>query len=236
MRQILVPALVLFLSVNAFANTAIETETAQIGKKGEIGISQSIEFERSPDGKAGGTLTQFEYGLSDKSEILIEPFFYVWEHPSGEDKVSGAGDLEITPSYEVLEENGVRPTVLLALKVKVPTGAKEVGGSGKYDYYPYFIFGQHAGGWTFNSNLGMNFVTPEDGGASEQTIIWDLEAEKSLIQGWTFFFEVFSAEEEVVTYSTAAQYEINEHSNVFVALSYDVQDATVIRPGVNFAF
>lgn len=83
-------------TASVFANTAIETETAQIGAKGDIGFSQSFEYEDAKDGTSQGTLTQFEYGITDRSEILIETFFYVSEHPDGESRVSGLGDLEIT--------------------------------------------------------------------------------------------------------------------------------------------
>src|SRR4051812_45145447 len=81
----------------ARANTAIETETAQIGEKGEVGISNSFEMEEAPDGDAMGTLSQFEYGITDRSEILIEPFFQQWEFPDVEPNSHGFGDLELTP-------------------------------------------------------------------------------------------------------------------------------------------
>lgn len=76
----LVVALLLQISVatavkTTLADTAIETETAQIGEQGEIGVSQSLEYEKATDGYHMGTLTQFEYGITDRSEILIEPFF-----------------------------------------------------------------------------------------------------------------------------------------------------------------
>ena len=159
------------VTTTAMANTAIETETAQIGNKGDIGFSQSIEFAKADDGSSGGTLTQFEYGLSDRAEILIEPFFYEWETPDGEKRVSGRGDLEITPSYMVIKEHSWVPAVLLASKIKVPTGAEKIGGTRKYDFYPYVILGQHYGDWTFNANLGVNFARPAEGGKFEKTTV-----------------------------------------------------------------
>ena len=39
----------------AHANTAIETETAHLGKQGAYAFSQSYEYARSKDGKSGGT-------------------------------------------------------------------------------------------------------------------------------------------------------------------------------------
>lgn len=225
-----------FCSSSLLANTAIETETAQIGKSGDIAISQSIEFEKGNDGRAIGTLTQFEYGLSDRAEILIEPFFHLWELPNGAPSENGTGDLEITPSYMVVLEKGWVPALLLAMKVKVPTGDKNLGGSGKFDLFPYLIFGQHAGGWIFNANFGLNFSNPKVAGSTEKTVIWDFEAERELANKVTLFYEVYSAEDNVISGSTALQYQFGEHFNAFVALAYTAEHSAIIRPGVNFEF
>src|SRR6478736_1545935 len=158
-------------SAIAYADTAIETETAQIGKKGEGNFSQAFEFEDGKDGSAQGTLTQIEYGLSDRGEILIEPFLFVRLSTEGDPTETGMGDLEITPSYMIVKEDGWTPAVLLAFKVKVPTGAKNVEGTGKFDYFPYVIFGQHVGAWTLNANLGVNFAKPQEGGSFDKTVV-----------------------------------------------------------------
>lgn len=221
---------------NAFCNTAIETETAQIGAKGDMAFSQSIEYGKAKDGSSGGTLTQFEYGLSDRAEILIEPFFYQWDSPDGEKKVSGTGDLEITPSYMMVMENDWVPAILIATKIKVPTGSKEVGGTKQYDYYPYLIFGQHYRDWTFNANFGVNFARPVEGGAFKHTTVWDLEAEQEVTKNWTAFFEVYSAEDGIKTVSTAAQYQLAKHFNAFVAVGYTEEHELIIRPGFNIEF
>ena len=69
-----------------YADTAIETETAQIGKKGDFAVSQAYQYARATDGTSGESVTQFEYALSDRAEILVEPFFYTFDHPKGEKK------------------------------------------------------------------------------------------------------------------------------------------------------
>lgn len=221
-------------AISATANTAIETETAQIGKQGDFAFSQSYEYGRSKDGTSGGTLTQFEYALGDRAEILIEPFFYTWEHPKGEERVSGLGDLEITPSYEVALEGNWEPSILTALKVKVPTGSRDAGSSGKFDFMPYLIFGQHLDGWTFNANIGVNFSKPEDGGKYEATAIWAVEAEREIIPDLTVFLEAFSTEDNVKTVSTALEYEWAENFNTFAAASYTEDHESIFRIGFNF--
>ncbi len=224
------------LATSASADTAIETETAQIGKKGDFGFSQAYEYGRAKDGTSGGTLTQFEYGLSDRAEILVEPFFYTWEHPDGGPNVGGLGDLEITPSYMVITEDGWRPSVLTALKLKVPTGSERAGSSGKFDYMPYLIFGQHFGEWTVNGNTGVNITTPETGGEYGTTATWALEAEREIAPDLTLFVEGFSTEDKLKTVSTALEYQWTDHFNTFAAAGYNQDDEAIFRLGLNVEY
>lgn len=225
------------IAMPAKADTAIETETAQLGKKGEIGISQAYEYAKADDGTSGGTLTQFEYAISDRAEILVEPFFYTWDHPDGEDKVSGLGDLEITPSYEFVTEDNWRPAIVAAFKLKVPTGAEEAGSTGKFDYMPYLIFGQHYAGFTFNANIGVNITTPEDSSESYgKTTTWALEAEREILPNTTMFVEGFSTEDNVKTVSTAVEYQWTKQFNTFVAAGRTEENEDIFRVGMNFEF
>lgn len=85
------------------ADLVLETETAGLGKKGEGLLSAALQVEREKDGgTAYFTLNQFEYAITDRAEILIEPFFYEWDKPRNAPAFSGAGDLEITPSYMIV--------------------------------------------------------------------------------------------------------------------------------------
>lgn len=174
--------------------------------------------------------------MSDRSEILIEPFFYTWDHPKDESKVDGLGDLEITPSYEVVLEDHWVPAILTALKVKIPTGSEKAGSSGKFDYMPYLIFGQHYGGWTFNANLGMNFVSLPDGEGFGRTTTWCLETEREIAPRLTNFLEVFSTEDHVQTASTALEYQWNEHLNTFGAVGYTKEHEAIFRLGFNLGY
>ncbi|MEO6078172.1 MAG: transporter [Steroidobacteraceae bacterium] len=228
-------ALTCVAAAPSHADTAIETETAQIGRKGESNFSQAFEFEDGPDGSGQGTLTQYEYAFSDRAEILIEPFFYQRISPEGESSVSGLGDLEITPSYMVVREEGATPAVLLAFKLKVPTGSKKVEGSGKFDYYPYIILGKHAGGWTLNANFGVNFAQPVDDSKYDKQVVWDLEAEREIAPHLTWFVEVFSAEEGVKTISTSAEYQFTRKFNAFAVIARTKEHANVGRIGFNYA-
>ena len=85
--------------VAASADLVLETETAELGKKGDQLISTAMQYERERDGShAWMTVNQYEIGVTDRAELLIEPFLYEWDHPKSGDSFSGVGDLEITPS------------------------------------------------------------------------------------------------------------------------------------------
>ena len=157
-RSAFLPAAVLSLALSALpsvrADLVLETETAELGKKGELTLSAGVQFERERDGsRTTFTLNQFEYAITDRAEILIEPFFREWDKPKGEKSFHGMGDLEITPSYMIIEDKGGwTPAVVLALKVKVPTAKNRNIGTGKFDYYPYIILGKKIGNWVLNAN------------------------------------------------------------------------------------
>jgi hypothetical protein len=102
-------ALILFIpALPSRADLVLETETAELGKKGTFALSCGVQWEREKDGsKTVFTLNQFEYAITDRAEILIEPFFHEWDYPKGAKSFNGMGDLEVTPSYMVLLEKPV---------------------------------------------------------------------------------------------------------------------------------
>jgi Putative MetA-pathway of phenol degradation len=232
----------LFSATVARADTVLETETAELGHQGEWLVSNSVQFEKSPEGRARFTLFQYEYALSDRAEILIEPFFQEWISPKGGEKIHGAGDLEITPSYMVSLETDSAPAVVLAFKLKVPTGKKPDIGTGKADYYPYVILGKHVGDWIFNANLGVDFIGRVRGANLRDQGIFDLSAERKISDRLSLFGEVFAntavAKGEKGTQAVAAAFEYQQTSNFnyFVSVGYDSDKTYNIRPGFNIHF
>ena len=101
-RLIAAPCIALAFAIRLRADTVLETETAELGAKGTGLVSNSVQFEKDRDGKTAFTLTQFEYGITDRCEILIEPFFHEWIRPKGGPSIHGMGDIEITPSYMIV--------------------------------------------------------------------------------------------------------------------------------------
>ncbi len=226
------------------ADTVLETETAELGRKGEGLFSFSVQFEKDKDGNTTQfTLTQLEYALSDRAEILIEPFFQEWDQPKGAKRFHGAGDLEITPSYMIVLEKPYIPAIVLAFKLKVPTARNRDIGTGKYDYLPYIIFGKTYGKWVFNVNIGYNFITsPSKDEHLNNQFIYDFSVERKITDKWSIFAEVFansspaSGSRGTFSGAIATEYQFGNHFNAFVSVGYDTDRLFNVRPGFNIPF
>jgi hypothetical protein len=236
------------IAFTARSDLVLETETAQLNKQGGGLTSAALQLDRDKDGgKTWSTVNQFEYGISDHSEILIEPFFYEWDRPKGGPNFSGKGDLEITPSYMFIDEGPAVPAVLLACKFKVPTAGNRDIGTGKWDYQPYLIFGKNFGKelgdhreWVLNWNLGYDFVTQPPGGQLKDQWIYDFSVEHYLTRKFELVAEIFgnSAPEQGSNGSfsgaVATEYEISENWSVYLSIGYSSDDVLTVRPGLNF--
>jgi len=225
------------------ADLVLETETAELGKAGDQLISTAIQYERERNGgHAWLTVNQYEIGVTDRAELLIEPFFYEWIHPKGGAPTSGVGDLEITPSYMVFLEQPVLPAVVLALKIKVPTATNPEIGTGELDYYPYVILGKNIGDWVLNANMGEDVITSPPGQPLRNQFVWDFSVERKITPAWSIYAEAFSnsspavGEPGTTSGALATEYRFSEHVNVFISAGYDSSDLMIIRPGFNIEF
>ncbi len=225
----------------AKADLVLETETAQLGKKGTFATSAAFQMEKSSDGSTHFfTLNQFEYALTDRAEILIEPFFYDVSRPIGEATTRGMGDLEITPSYMIFEETKDTPAIVLAFKVKVPTATNRDIGSGKFDYQPFIIIGKTYGPLIVNFNLGYDFITPTSDERLRDQFNADISVEYVIVPEWSVYAETFvnsspvAGERGTVSFAIATEYRFTEHVNAFVSIGDDTDQVANVRFGMNF--
>ena len=228
----------------ARADLVLETETAELGKKGDSLVSSAIQLEREKDGsRTTFTLNQYETAITDRAEILIEPFFREFNHPKGKPSFQGTGDLEITPSYMIALEKPGRPAVVLAFKLKVPTASNPDIGTGKYDYLPYVILGKTYGPWVLNANLGYNFITsPSKAESLKNQFIYDFSVERKVTPKWSLYSEIFSNSSPAVgergTFSgaVATEYRFKKNVNAFVSVGNDSNRLSNVRSGFNIEF
>jgi hypothetical protein len=242
-RLIVFTGIALITSGHLHADLVLETETAQLGKQGDMLFSTALQAEWAKDGsRKFFTLNQYEYALADRAEILIEPFFYEWDSPKGGARYSGVGDLEITPSYQVVSEETFTPAILLAFKLKVPTATNRDIGSGKFDYQPYFILGKTYGDWVFNANIGYDFVTSSKTEKLRDQVILDFSVERKLTADLSVYAEVFSnsspirGEKGTFAEAMAFEYKFNKNFNIFTSIGYDSDHVKNIRSGFNIEF
>jgi len=227
------------------ADLVLETETAELGEQGDGLISAALQFEREKDGgTAYFTVNQFEYGITDRSEILIEPFFYEWDHPKDGPSYSGVGDLEVTPSYMMVldDPHSWIPAAVAAFKLKVPTATNRDIGTGEFDYQPYIILGKHIGPWICNANIGYDFVTSTKDENLKNQIILDLSVQRNVTENLGLYAEIFSnsspvkGENGTFAAAIAGEYKFNEHFNVYTSLGFDTDKVMTLRSGFNIEF
>ncbi len=231
---------------SAHADLVLETETAELGKKGDWLFSQAVQVEWEKDGGRGiFTVNQYEYALSDRAEILIEPFFYEWNDPKLGKSVNGVGDLEVTPSYMIMidDEKSWLPAAVLAFKLKVPTATNPEIGSGEFDYQPYIILGKNFGPWICNFNLGYDFVTsPSKGDKLKNQVISDFSVEYKFTPKFSMLAEIFAnsspvkGEKGTFAGAIATEYRFTEHISTYLSVGYDTNSVLSIRPGFNIEF
>lgn len=237
----LVAALICGIATPARADLVLETETAQIGKKGEGNLSNALQIERDSGGKTYLTETQLEYGINDKTEILIEPFFYEKQFPKGGPSVQGMGDVEVTLSYMVITENGMRPAFLIAQKIKFPTATHDIG-TGKADYTSYVIIGKTWGEVQLNINLGYQFTGKIASADLKNQFIWDASLDFPVAPKTRLYAEAFgnSSPESGVKATQAVSFgverQLTKHVNVFTAVGDDTDHVKVGRIGLNYGW
>jgi len=242
-RSFVFTGIALFTSSLLHADLVLETETAELGKQGDMLFSMAMQAEWEKDGsRALFTLNQYEYAITDRAEILVEPFFYEWDSPKGGPSYSGVGDLEITPSYMVGLEELYMPAIVLAFKLKVPTATNRDIGTGKFDYQPYLIFGKTYGDWILNANIGYDFVTSTKTDKLRNQLIYDFSVERKLTEDLSLFAEVFGntspqrGEKSTFAEAVAFEYKINKNFNVFTSVGYDSNKVRNVRSGFNIEF
>ena len=63
------------------AQQPLETETARPPKKGVVEIQTTFEYQTAKEGKEAAAPLAFEYGITDRWTILIEPVLFTGIRP-----------------------------------------------------------------------------------------------------------------------------------------------------------
>jgi hypothetical protein len=105
----------------------------------------------------------FEYGITNRVSILVEPVFYTSIRPKVGRPATGLGDLEATLSYLVVQERKRLPALEVAGEIKPPTARNAIIGTGKTDFSGYLFASKRHGKSDMHANIGYTFVGKPSG-------------------------------------------------------------------------
>ncbi|MEO8035662.1 MAG: transporter, partial [Acidobacteriota bacterium] len=152
------PLILLFLTTAALASQPLETETASLLPAGVFKVEGAAELQKSHEGTERSFPLVFEYGITDRTELTVEPVFGTSIRPKVGQHANGVGDIEITLTHLFLREAGTAPAMALAGEVKIPTARNRLIGTGKTDFTGWAIASKRIGRLDLHANLGYTVV------------------------------------------------------------------------------
>jgi hypothetical protein len=258
-RIILLPSILLVLVPCTFvhAQQPLETETARPLKKGVVEVQAAFEYQTAKEGTERAAPTAFEFGITDRLSLLVEPVFYTSIRPKLGRRANGLGDLEVTLSYLFAKEERKRPALAIAGEIKAPTARDVLIGTGKTDFTAYLIASKRFGKFDTHANVGYTFVGKPTGVQVSNTANFAFATEYFANKRLTLLGEVLvnglgKAETTTplgVPLTTAPEaaagelagtigfrYDIKPNLSFSMGVSRDNSGATLLRPGVTYRF
>ena len=135
----------------------LETETARLRLKGAVQAGSNFEYQSSSEGHESAVPFTFEYGITDRLELVVEPVAGARIRPNRGTQATGAGDTEVTLQY-LLHREGKWPAFALGGEVKFPTAKNSLIGTGKTDYAGILIASKKLGSVDTHLNLSYTIV------------------------------------------------------------------------------
>lgn len=151
-------ALTLLTAQRARAQQPLETETARLPEQGATLVGLTYEFQTSPQGTEHAIPLAFEFGVSSRMALLVEPVLFTSIRPKTGRSATGIGDLEATLQFLVSGETRTMPAFVLAAEVKVPTARDTLIGTRRADFTPYVIVSKAFGRTDLHANVGYSIV------------------------------------------------------------------------------
>ncbi len=252
--------LIILLNTFLFAGLPLETETARTLKAGKFEFSSSFEYQMSSEGKEQALPMAFEYGVTDKLEIMVEPVFYTAILPDSGSNSIGIGDLEVTLNYKFFSEKDLLPAFAIAGEVKIPTAKNRQIGTGEADYAGYFIMSKKIHDLDIHLNMGYTVVGQPTGVTLDNLYSFALAAEYYFSEGLQIVAETYGntssfseggseavitgAENKVIPEASGGElvgalglrYFWHPKIGVALGLSYDNNNAIMFAPGLLIHF
>lgn len=141
----------------------LETEDSKPLLPKQFMIGTGLEYQTSNEGKEIALPLEFEYGLSKKFTLLVEPVAFTSIIPNTGTKATGIGDLEVTLFYQIVKEKKFLPSISVSGEIKIPTAKNTLIGTGETDYTPFLIMSKTTGKFFTSINLSYTFLGKPEG-------------------------------------------------------------------------
>jgi hypothetical protein len=171
----------------------LETETARPLRRGQVEVGAGYELQHSREGDEVAIPLAFEFGLTNRIGLLVEPVPYTAIRPEVGDSATGPGDLEITASFLLRNESGKWPALALGLEEKIPTAKNTLIGTGKADHTAYLIGSKRLGRFDVHGNAGYTMVGSPKGQSLSNRVSGALATEFSLAKSTSLYGEVLAS-------------------------------------------
>jgi hypothetical protein len=255
----LTATLLLLAAGTVYASQPLETETARMMPQGVFKIELTGEYQTSKDGTERALPLVFEYGLTPRTEITVEPVFFTSINPKVGASATGIGDVEVTLTHLLLPEEGGAPAFAVAGELKLPTASNRQIGTGKMDGTIWAIASKRLGRLDLHGNLGYTVIGKPAGTHLKNIIDFAVAEEFHLSPQFDIVGELIGNTSstgdtvegapapsgtpipaEAASGETSAmvglRYHVNPKVFVSIGVSYDNNRALLIRPGVTWRF
>lgn len=229
----------------------LETETARLPARGALVFSATYEFQTSSQGTEHAVPFAFEYGLSDRLTLLLEPVAFTAIRPETTPNATGIGDLELTLQYLTRSETRALPAIAIAVEEKLPTARNREIGSGRADFTPYLIVSKRFGAFDAHANVGYSIMGRPAGVPVQNTLNLAFALEDRITPRLTAVAEVLSTtaaatvgeggESSLVApeiagaeqvFLAGGRYALSGRTALSFGITYDNTGAVLFRPGL----
>ena len=241
------------------ASQPLETESATVLQTGEQSVEAAVEYQTSSEGTETAFPFVYDYGITDRLELSIEPVLFSTVRPKMGKSASGFGDTEVTLKWLLLPESDQRPAVALGAELKLPTAKDALIGTGKTDYRGFVAGSKRLGRFDLHVNLGYSVlgsprgtsldniydyaIAIEDHESDALDIVAELLGNSSatgnepgtIVSGGENQLTPEATGNELVAL-VGVRYRVRPGLSLAFGATYDNNNALVLRPGFNFAW
>jgi hypothetical protein len=224
--------------------------------QGAVQTGTNVEVQTSTEGHEWALPLLFEYGITNRWELVVEPVARTWIRPHVTPRATGVGDTEITLEYLARAESDAWPAIALAGEVKAPTARNTLIGTGQRDFAAYLIASKRFGNVDTHVNVTYTWVGQPPG--TTLSNIWGTavaamytptprlrlygevltttsatgQAEQASVFGPPPLVAEAATQELVGTVGAGVY--VSPRWFLSVGISYDNTAAWLIRPGITF--